>query len=199
MIFDCHMSMSPQISQVCKTASYMYYLRRIGLMRRYLSQEVLVLLVTALVFSRLDYCNSLLVNTPANQLSRLQRMQNAAARLVSGTGRREHITPVLARLHWLPVKQRITFKICCTVYKALHDQAPRYLSELLALHAPARPLRSGDSGSLLAVPRVRTSRGDRAFMVAAPQLWNSLPETLRGARTLSMFRRGLKTHLYEQA
>ena len=81
------------------------------------------------VSSRLDYCNSLLFGVTDSLVQRLQAVQNAAARLVSGTRRSEHITPVLRQLHWLPVRQRIEFKMAVLVYKALNGFSPQYLAD----------------------------------------------------------------------
>ena len=85
----------------------------------------------AVISSRLDYCNALYVGVSQSSLSRLQLVQNAAARLLTNTNRREHITPVLNSLHWLPVPYRIDFKLLMFVFKALNGLAPLYLSELL--------------------------------------------------------------------
>ena len=132
-------------------------------------------------------------------ISRLQRIQNNAARLVTGTSKYSHITPVLINLHWLPVAQRIQYKILLTVFKCLHGLAPVYLTELIVLYIPNRPLRSAGA-NLLVVPKSRTkSYGDRSFSVAGPTLWNSLPESIRVLDGLVAFKRQLKTHLFKVA
>ena len=93
--------------------------------------EPLTLLSAATTFisCRLDYCNSLLYGISDTLLQRLQSVQNAAARLVTGTRRPDHITPVLRQLHWLPVRQRIRFKIAGCVFQALTGQTPAYLAD----------------------------------------------------------------------
>jgi len=68
----------------------------------------------------LDYCNSVLYGVTDNLLLRLQSVQNAAARLITRTDRREHISPVLQKLHWLPVRQRVDFKLATLMFKLLH-------------------------------------------------------------------------------
>ena len=129
-------------------------------------------------------------------LNKLQRVQNSAARLLTGTRSREHITPVLRELHWLPIKHRINFEILLITYKALNSLAPPYLADLLHHHAPSRFLRS-ISANLLKVPRTkRRTWGDRAFSVAAPTLWNSLPSHIKVSPTLSSFKSALKTYLF---
>ena len=126
-------------------------------------------------------------------------MLNAAARLISGTRRSEHITPTLAALHWLPVTFRIDFKVLLLTFKALNGLAPQYLSDLLKPHKPVRPLRSSDM-ALLDLPwSNRVTKGDRAFAVRAPTLWNSLPVDLRFTSSLTVFKTKLKTHLYREA
>ena len=102
-------------------------------------------------------------------------MQNAAAKLTTQTGRREHITPVLRQLHWLPVRRRMEFKLAVLVYKALHGLAPPYLSSpttVLLVAEVGRRLRSADARTCV-VPRTRTQFGD-SFAVAGPWVWNSL-------------------------
>ena len=123
-------------------------------------------------------------------------MQNAAARLLTNTRRRDHITPVLRQLHWLPVQRRVEFKIACLVHQSLASTAPMYLSADIHLASEhGRHLRSSSYRSLT-VPRTRTTFGDRSFTVAGPRLWNSLPATLRQINSYGQFRRHLKTHLF---
>ncbi len=125
-------------------------------------------------------------------------MQNSAARILR-TRMRDHITPVLVSLHWLPVSFRVDFKILMLTYKALHGLAPQYLSELLIPYTPTRDLRSSETG-LLTVPLTRLRlMGDRAFSSLAPKLWNSLPIEIRQAETLSTFKSRLKTHFFRVA
>jgi len=108
--------------------------------------DVAAAMIQALVFSRLDYCNSVLNGITENLFQRLQSVQNAAARLISQTGRSEHITPVLRQLHWLPVRRRVEFKLAILVYKALHGLTPPYLSDDCLLVAEVgRRQRSADA------------------------------------------------------
>ncbi|CAL9704696.1 unnamed protein product [Knipowitschia caucasica] len=119
--------------------------------------------------------------------------------MLTGTRRHEHITPVLLSLHWLPVAFRIKFKMLLLVFKSLHDLAPSYLTDLLTLHTPGRALRSSDQ-LLLHCPRSRLkTRGDRAFAVAGPKLWNALPYSIRAAPSVESFKSQLKTHFFALA
>ena len=113
---------------------------------------------------------------------------------------REHITPVLQTLHWLPVKARIEFKICRLVYKCLNSLAPDYLADCLTVIDLRRELHSSDCGELLHIPSTNLNKiGDRAFSVCGPRLWNNLPEATRAAPTIDSFKKRLKTHLFGKA
>ena len=195
VIIDSHLSLEEHISNVCRVAQF--HIFNIGRIRRYLSQSAAEQFVHAFITSRLDYCNSLLGGLPAHSINRLQRLQNIAARIVTLTGRREHITPVLKALHWLPVCKRIDFKTLLLVYKAYHQIAPSYLQELIVPYIPTRNLRSS-SHHLLVVPRHRSALHQRAFGVRGPLLWNALPAELRAAPSLCVFKKNLKTYLFNE-
>ena len=196
VIFDDEMLLKDHISTVCKTA--FFHLRNIGQIRKYLTQDACITLVHSLVSSRIDYCNSLLVNLPACSLEKLQRVLNTAARIVSLRPKSDHITPVLISLHWLPVKQRINYKVILYVFRCLHDLAPSYLMDLLQLYTPNRDLRSADKG-LLDYSAPATNYGERSFSVAGSILWNRLPEDLRLLESLNSFKAKLKTFLFNEA
>ena len=106
-----------------------------------------------------------------------------------------HITPVLNRLHWLPVRQRVMYKTAMLTYKSLNIGQPEHLSLLLSDCTPSRQLRSSDH-QLLSQPTDNTVFAGRAFSSTAPRIWNSLPITIRTASTTNTFRRYLKTHLF---
>ncbi|XP_072247498.1 uncharacterized protein [Leuresthes tenuis] len=197
VIFDQNLSFDAHIKLVSRTA--FFHLCNIAKIRNILSQGDAEKLVHAFVTSRLDYCNSLLLGCPTYSLKSLQLIQNAAARVLMRTNRRDHVSPVLASLHWLPVKFRIEFKILLLTYKVLNDRAPSYLKDLIVRYFPNRALRSQTAG-LLVVPRVSKSRmGGRAFSYQAPLLWNKLPVNVREADTLSTFKISLKTFLSDKA
>ena len=141
---------------------------------------------------------SFLQGIPKTQLGRLNRVQCTAARVVTCT---KKYTPVniLNELHWLPVAQRISFKILLLVFKSLSGLGPQYLTELLDTYIPARSLRSEDK-LLLVIPKTRLiTAGDRAFGVAGPKLWNALPNDIRSTRSLVTFKSKLKSYLFKQA
>ena len=110
----------------------------------------------------------------------------------------DHVTPILKSLHWLPIKQRILYKVLTLTYHGLHGMAPAYITDFLQWYVPGRALRSTDE-LRLQVPRHNSDYGARRFGVAAPRLWNSLPMTLKSAESLLSFKRLLKTHLFIEA
>ena len=194
--YDAALNMEKHVAIVCQRA-YMQ-LHRIGMIRRYLTDDATKSLVHAFVGSRLDYGNSLLFGLPATLLKKLQRVQNVAARIITRTRYSDHITPILKSLHWLPIHRRIEFKLLLIVYHCLNNTAPSYLRDMLQTYAPTRSLRSCKKDQLI-VPRSKLVRyGDRSFNIAAPHLWNSLPNYIRQSKSLEVFKKNLKTHFFSQ-
>ena len=163
---DCNMSLERHVTNISRTAYY--HLHSIGRIRRYLEQGHTKQLVHALVISRIDCCNSLLNGLSVSVVEKLQRVQNACARVILIRPKRDHVTPMLLELHWLTVKCRITFKTLLLTFKCLHGLAPTYLSALLSPYCPTRSLRSSDQ-LLLNQPTSRTKLGERSFSCAAPR------------------------------
>ena len=194
VMLDRNMTMSNQVSSICK--SVRYQLRNIGFIRKYLNQSSTEKLVHALVSSRLDFGNSVLFNIPQTQISMLQRLQNAAARIITLSKKHTHITPILKSLHWLHIKDRIIFKILLLTFHCIQGTAPQYNIDLLHNYIPARPLRSSNSGSLV-IPRFSTTWGTRSFSHAGPTLWNNLPLAIKNCPSSDSFKSSLKTHLFK--
>ena len=112
-------------------ALFYYVFRNIGKIRNLLSYDACSTIIHALISCRLDYCNSILYNVPKSKTDRLQRIQNQCARILTKSPRREHITPVLMKLHWLKIQDRIIYKLLMLTYKSYYNMAPPYLCELI--------------------------------------------------------------------
>ena len=198
VLFDHWMTLEPNVDKVVKEC--FFHLYQISSVRRKLTSDSAKILVQAYVISRLDYCNSLFIGLPKYLLMKLQSVQNAAARVVSGAYKFDHITPILQSLHWLKIAQRTQYKVSLITFKALNGTAPSYIRELLVPvdERRTRQLRSSHQ-KLLVTNKTKTKNyGDRAYCNAAPSIWNSLPDNLRKANSVSSFKSGLKTHLFKE-
>ena len=194
VLFDQNLSMKSHIMNICKKGFYQIY--RLRQIRCYFDRSMIERLVHAFITSHIDYANALLFGLPETTIQPLQRLQNAAARLVLMRSKRASATEMLKDLHWLPVRYRIKFKIALLVYKCLHGSGPQYLCELLTERPCTRILRSS-SQRLLLVPRIgRETFGKRSFCYAAPTVWNELPTDVRSSQSVEIFKKGLKTYLF---
>jgi hypothetical protein len=193
-MWDQSASMAEHIKFICRNCYF--HLHNIAAVRHMLTRAATEKVVHAFISTRLDSCNSLLLNVPAGQIAKLQRIQNCAARIVLRQRKSDSITAALKELHWLPVHQRIRFKVLCLTYQCVNGMAPAYLCELVSPYVQQRNLRSNNQ-LLLQQPAARTaSYGDRAFAVSAPRLWNVLPATVKLSDTYEVFKKKLKTHLF---
>ena len=168
-----------------------FHLHNIRRIKKYLSREnPLLSLVRLLITSRLDSCNKLLCGVPKEQIVKLQRVQNAAARLVMDVGKYSHITPVLYDLHWLPIH-----------FKVIHRQAPTYLSSLVSVKSKSYYSLRSNCSTLLDPPRGKmlVILGGRSFQAAVLQLWNALPSRLREVTSVETFKKNLKTFFFKKA
>lgn len=196
---DSELTMGSHVNSVVRGC--FYQLRQLWSIRRSITDSSAKTLVHALISSRVDYCNSVLYGTSSYVTRRLQSVLNASARLITGRRRFDHITPALRdELHWLPVQQRIRYKVALMVFKCLRGSCPAYLrdfcSPLVTLQGH-RELRSVSHGDIVQL-RTRTRRiGTRSFRSSAPTVWNSLPISVRDSSlTLEQFKCALKTHLF---
>jgi len=198
VVFDSAMCMEPQITSLC--SSLRLQLRNITRIRKYLDHNTCHHVVRALVLSRLDYGNALLFGLTTADLKRLQTIQNWAAKLLFHARKSDHATPYLKKLHWLPIIERIIFKILVYIFKCINKLTPGYLSSCLHLYKPSKPgLRSACDTTLLNVPNTRLhlrTASNRTFAYAAPDTWNSLPKPIRNSTSVNTFKKSLKTQLF---
>lgn len=185
ILLDSNLSFAPHIDMVI---SHCYMLLRdISSIRKFLSTDDIKSLVNSIVVARIDNGNSLFAGLSSYQVSRLQRLQNSCARVIYGARRRDHVSGLLKQLHWLPVRQRIIFKVLCLIFKCLHKTAPSYLTDTLPGVVDNRFVR---------IPRTRSSYGDRAFSRFGPIYWNALPTSLIHITNIDNFKAKLKHYLF---
>ena len=195
-VIDSQLTMEKHVSITCKSA--WHHLFQLSKFRKYLTQDQLTTAVIAYVICKLDQRNSLLVCLPDVLTKKLQRVQNAAARMVTGSKRSDDSKQLLFKLYWLPVSYRIGFKILLLTFKSLHGEGPAYLCELLVPYLLSRSLRSYNKDFLIQ-PKTRCKYWDRSFSSAAPRLWNSLPACIRSSSGVNSFKKSLKTLLFRLA
>ena len=174
-------------------------LKNLKSIRKYLSKKSAEVLVHGLVHSHIDFCNGLFADIPSYQLDRLQKLQNHAARVVTNVYNQPSVN-LLKSLHWLPVKARIMFKILVIMFRVIHGTTPVYIMSLFNVTKRKYSLRSsgGDSCTNFLVPRRMTKLADRSLSVVGPKWWNTLPNELKCISAETVFRKRLKTHLFEK-
>ena len=186
------------IIKKCRACQLQLY--KIARIRKYLSNDTCSCIIQGLVTSKLDYANCLFYGVNKVFLHRLQIIQNSAARVILKMRKYDHISRARQELHWLPIQQQIAFSILTDVNKVLHGLAPTYITDLILLAQPARLTRSSKNFNIAFPVKVpRNSYGKRAFVHAAPALWNNLPVSIRSSNSLLDFRRQLKTYFFRLA
>ena len=178
------------VSQSCY-----YHMNALRHIRHCLDNHTASLIAHALISSRLDYANSVLLGAPLYVTNKLQRIQNTLARIVLQTDSLTHSQPLLQQLHWLPVHSRIRFKLATITYKALSTNSPQYLASLIHYHQPVCSLRSSDQRYLFPTPS-SINFSSRSFRCSAPAIWNPIPLEIRSSPTIDTFKRHLKTHYF---
>ena len=186
---DSLLTLDPQIKKL--KASICHKLRNIAKMKPFLSEGQMQIIVQSLIISSLDYCNAIYYGASKPVLKQLQSLQNRACRIVKGLKRRDDVTPHLKDLHWLKVQERIEFKLLLLTYKCLHGLAPSYLSNLINY--------CNSSSSRDVYLYCPIDKSSRSFSMAAPRLWNDLPQDIRLCPTLSDFKGKLKAHLFRKS
>ena len=189
---DSPLTMTPQVKHLKSTC--FNTMRKIAKMKYFLSPKQLETLTHALIFSAMDYCNSLYFGISSANMQQLQVIQNRACRIVLGLKRRTSTDEHLKNLHWLKVKERVEYKLILLTFKCLNGTAPPYLSDLLHYNHI-----SGSRTPSLQSSSQHSSVGDRAFVSCAPRLWNDLPNDLKQCSKLQTFKAKLKTHLFNKS
>lgn len=190
VILDNELTFAPQITKVVQ--SCFLVIRNLSKIKSFLNFTELHTLVNACIFSRIDYCNSLYFGVNSSLITKLQSVQNSAARLLRTKGglNNTSLDQFMRKCHWLKVKERIFFKICLIVHKCLYDAAPGQLKELISYCSSSRTMQLNQHTH-------KGSFGNRCFSRIAPKLWNLLPINIRIERKCNVFKKLLKTYLFD--
>ena len=193
---DSKLTMAKHVNKIVSSA--WYHLNNIRRIRKYLTKSATETIVHAFITSRLDMCNSILYGLPKKIKNKLQSIQNKCASLVVNGRKHTSSEEIRKSLHWLPIEERITYKILVITFKCLNGTGPQYLADLISVHNCNRVLRP--RGIELNYSKYKNkTHGGRSFKSAAPILWNKLPQTVRASTTQEQFKRKLKSHLFEKA
>ena len=191
--FDSELSMKMHVIKICQTAYF--ELKCISSVCRFLTEDATKTLVTSYILSWLYYCNCLLMGTPNSVIQPLQKI-HFAARLVLLAPRHQHSTPLLEKLHWLPISELIKYKVTCVCFSAVNGSGPAYLSELLHVYTLSHTLHSFSDTRMLKIQQYKCkTHGFCTFSCFGPLIWNSVPQD---CSTLSSFKAKQKTLLFSQ-
>jgi len=193
VIVDSQLTFKARVNAVAKACNYhIWSFRHI---RHHLTQDIAHTLARSIAMSKLDYCNAIQHGSPKSSTAVLQRTHNSLAHVVLQESKYTNATPLPKSLHWLPVQQRIQFKLAVVTYKVKSTKMPAYLHSLLSERVPTRTIRSS-TRPLLDVTRIKIVYGQRVFRISAPNIWNSLPVDIQLACSLTIFKKHLKTSLF---
>ena len=183
LFFDSHIT--------ALAASCISRLAQINRAKHAFNPNLLVIIINALVFSKLFYCSTVWSNTFDKNLRELQHVQNFAARIISGKRKLDHITLVLRDVRWLSVRQQLYLRDAVFTFKCMTDCAPDYLNSNLVTRSQASG-RVTRNSQQLNIPLFRTATGQRSCQYRAVSLWNSLVKDLKLGKNHYVFKRNLK-------
>ena len=192
VILDSGLTFNNHITAL--TSSLLSTLCQINRVRHLFDKSILLVILNSLVFSKLFYCSTVWSGTTKQNICKLQLIQNFAARVLTGTKKFDHISPILNELGWLPVKVLLLQRDLTMMYKCLNGLTPDYLSSKVVKrsHTHSRFTRQSDDIDLT---RCRTSLAQRSFFYRAAKSWNSLDRTIRNCTSLDLFKKAVKLEI----
>ena len=179
------------------TASCMSTLGQINRIKHVFTTELLIIIINALVFSKLFYCSSVWSSTSGKNIKKLQYIQNFAARIIRGHRKYDHVTPILKELHWLPVKEHLYYRDAVLAFKCMNGMVPEYLSSQFTARGAVSGRKTRQSGQLN-IPLFTSATGQKTFQYRITKIWNDLPSNLKLSRTISSFKTELKKILLNE-
>ena len=175
-------------------ASYMSRLGQVNRVKHCFDKRTLIIIINALVFSKLFHCSSVWSNTSQSNIAKLQAVQNFACRIVSGSKKYDHVTPILKQLNWLPVKQHMYYRDSIMAFKCMNGLVPGYLSDQFIKRSSISTRKTRNS-QLLNIPLFKTATGQRSFYYRMVSLWNALPQVIKLSQSLAQFKTLIRKRL----
>ena len=189
VIVDSHLSFDEHVTEV--VSKCIGSLCQINRVKHLFDRSTLVTIINLLVFSKLFYCSSMWASTTKKNIARLQKVQNFAARIVTGARKYHHITPILKELHWLPVAKQLEVRDTPMAFKCIERLAPTSLCNKFTTRSQVHT-RNTRNNDKLNIPFFRSATGQRSFSFRAVQLWNDLPESLINMESFNVFKNASK-------
>ena len=195
LIIDSNLSFNDHVQHL--SSSCIAKLSQVNRARHAFNKETLLVIINALVMSRIDYCSAVWSSTTDTNLKKVQLIQNYAARIVSGTRKYDHITPVLRELKWLPIKQRLELKNAVIAFKCINGLAPQYLCSKFSKRKDKHKYATRNKEDLH-INKYRTASGQRTFLYRATKIWNSLDTSLKSIVNITTFKKKLKSIMIQK-
>ena len=178
MFLDAELKHTTHINKL--TSSSFNTLHNISRVQCNFNQDTTKILVQAIILSKLDYCNSLLLGIPKYNIANLQRIQDMSCRMIYILPKHSSINTYLAQLHWLKIQEHITYKVATIMYKCIHNTAPAYLTEMVISELPhTKNIRSTQRGLLYTTKSRTEFVHSRSFKSMGPYIWNTLPANVK--------------------
>ena len=196
VIIDSHLTYDSHISRL--VSSCLSKLVQINRVKKSFDKDILMLIISSLVFSKMFYCSSFWSNTSNNNIKKLQLIQNFACKIITGSQKYDHVTPLLRQLNWLSVDEMLQFRDSVMAYKCANNLAPDYLCTKFKKRSSVHD-RSTRNNNKLHIPLYRTFSGQRTFAYRAVSLWNSFDEGLQSSTSVKAFKCSLKTSMLSGA
>ena len=197
LTLDCHLIMNEHVSNIAWR--FYFELRRLEFIRRFLTSTATASFVSAIVLSRIDYCSSLLFGSAHDVTSHLQRIQTYAAGVILRLPISSNITTYLISLHWFSVKEKSTCKMACLCYHCHSSSAPSYVADMPQKKPSHTRNTRSSSYTMPLLNRLahrKATLGDRLLSFASSSVWNSIPNDVRCAPSLSTSKSCLQTYLF---
>ena len=186
LTYDKHIvdTVSKCITELCQ----------INRVKHIFDKHTLSLIINALVFSKMYYCSSVWSNTSKKNISKLQSVQNFAARVITGIRKYDHVTPILQQLAWLPVECMLKHRDAVMTFECMKGLAPPYLCDKFEMRSKTHSVNTRNKDKL-DIPLYNSASGQRTFHYRAVSIWNELPNHIKDIDTLDRFKLEYKCHL----